>query len=272
VALPSLLGLLQVGTEFTKAGKEGFDRFLGMVRIPQQWREEVKLGLTLAMLGLLCFLWLQLPEFSKAESNRGMKSYQAGKLGDAEQSFQKAIALDGENVDAHYNLGALYDYLEQPDKAKKEYLIAIAGNLPDAYNNLARLYLKEKRYAEAAALLNEGIRKVADREDKQEKVDPMVSYSLRKNLGWVRLEQKQYDDAKDLLMEAIGLSKQPEAVKFVNPSSAHCLLAQVLERQKQGATAEWQKCQSLATGTNPDEDAWLYEAQQKLNQPAIKSN
>lgn len=43
IAVPSVLGLLQVGSEFTKSGKEGFDRFLGVIRVPQQWREEMKL-------------------------------------------------------------------------------------------------------------------------------------------------------------------------------------------------------------------------------------
>jgi tetratricopeptide (TPR) repeat protein len=271
VAVPSVLGLLQIGTEFTKAGAEGFDRVLGKLRIPQHWRVEVKLALTLGILGLLLGLWLQLPALSVAENGWAMKHYSAGKLGDAEQGFLKAIALDGDNAEAHYNLGALYEDLEQQDKAKKEYLIAIAGGIPDAYNNLARLYLKEKKYAEAAALLNRGM---GESEDKPEGAEdpPLLAYNLRKNLGWVRLEQKQYDDAKDLLTEAIALSERPEAVKVgVNPSSAHCLLAQVLERQKQGAIAAWRQCQDLATGMNPDEDAWLYEAQQKLDQASMKS-
>ncbi|NJN48696.1 MAG: hypothetical protein HC805_01430 [Alkalinema sp. RL_2_19] len=55
VALPSILGLLQIGTEFTKTGKEGFDQFLGMVRIPQQWREEVKLGLSVGDAGAVMY-------------------------------------------------------------------------------------------------------------------------------------------------------------------------------------------------------------------------
>ena len=130
IAVPSVLGLLQVGSEFTKSGKEGFDRFLGVIRVPPQWREEMKLVITVGIFAGLCVLWLQLPVFSKMESQNGVRSFAVGKLGDAEQSFQKAIALDGENADAHYNLGSLYDKLEQPEKAKKEYLIAIAGNVP----------------------------------------------------------------------------------------------------------------------------------------------
>ena len=170
--------VLQVGSEFTKAGKEGFDRFLGVIRVPQQWREEMKLVITLGILGTLCVVWLQLPEFSKLESRSGVKSYQAGKLGDAEQSFQKAIALDSDNADAHYNLGSLYDHLEQPDKAKKEYLIAISANVPDAYNNLARLYLREKEYSQAAALLIQGM----SQQEKLESIEAQTRYSLAKNL------------------------------------------------------------------------------------------
>jgi Tfp pilus assembly protein PilF len=204
-----------------------------------------------------------LPEFSKAESRSGVKSFLAGKVGDAEQSFLKAIALDGDNADAHYNLGSLYDHLEQPDKAKKEYLIAIAGNLPDAHNNLARLYIKEKKpekYAQAAALLIRGIEQL----DEQDKIVPKVRYDLYKNLGWVRFEQKRLEEAKEMLKVAIGIAEEPASQSSVKPSAAQCLLAQVLEKQKQVATAEWKKCQELGTVTEPDEDAWLYQAQQKL--------
>jgi tetratricopeptide (TPR) repeat protein len=265
IAVPSVLGVLQVGSEFTKSGKEEFDRFLGVIRVPQQWQEEIKLVITLGILVGLCGLWLQLPEFSKIQSREGLKSYQGGELGDAEQIFQKAISLDSDNADAHYNLGNLKEDLQQFDVAKKEYLIAIAGNFPDAYNNLARLYLKEKKYPEAAALLRQGIDLLKERQDRQEKIDLKVQYDLHKNLGWVRLEQKRYDEAEDFLMTAVALGSSPEARESVNPSSAHCLLAQVLERQKQPAREQWTKCQQLGSVTNPDEDPWLYEAQKKLS-------
>ena len=269
VAVPSVLGLLQVGSEFTKSGKEGFDRFLGVIRVPQQWREEMKLVITLGIFAGLCVLWLQLPVFSKMESQSGVRSFAVGKLGDAEQSFQKAIALDGENADAHYNLGSLYDKLEQPEKAKKEYLIAIAGNVPDAYNNLARLYIKEKKYPQAAALLIQGMSK----QEKLESIEAQTRYSLAKNLGWVRLEQKRDEEAQEWLKVAIGIAESTEGVKgSINPGVAHCLLAQAMERQKQPAmpvpggfaNGEWKKCQELGTVTNPDEDALLYQADQKL--------
>lgn len=261
IAVPSVLGLLQVGSEFTKSGKEGFDRFLGVIRVPPQWREEMKLVITVGIFAGLCVLWLQLPVFSKMESQNGVRSFAVGKLGDAEQSFQKAIALDGENADAHYNLGSLYDKLEQPEKAKKEYLIAIAGNVPDAYNNLARLYLQEKKYPQAAALLIQGM----DKQEKLESIEAQTRYSLAKNLGWVRLEQKREAEAQEWLKVAIGIAESTEGVKVaINPGMAHCLLAQAMERQKQAAIGEWKMCRELGSVTNPDEDALLYQAHQKL--------
>jgi tetratricopeptide (TPR) repeat protein len=236
---------------------------LGRLRIPSQWREEVKLLLTLTMVGCLIVTWLHLPEFSKAQNRSGLTNYKQGKTGEAEQGFLKAIALDSDNADAHYNLGNLQEDLQQVEAAKKEYLIAIAGNFPDAYNNLARLYLKGKKYPEAAALLHQGIGLLAKQQDLQEKIDPKVQYDLHKNLGWVRLEQKRYGEAEAQLMAAVGLGQA--APDVVNPSSAHCLLAQVLEREKKPARAQWQKCQELGSVENSDEDPWLYEAQQKLN-------
>jgi tetratricopeptide (TPR) repeat protein len=263
IALPSILGLLQVGSEFTKAGQVGFDKLLRRLRIPSQWREEVKLLLTLTMVGCLIVTWLHLPEFSKAQNRSGLTNYKQGKTGEAEQGFLKAIALDSDNAEAHYNLGNLQEDLQQVEAAKREYLIAIAGNFPDAYNNLARLYLNGKKYPEAAALLHQGIGLLAKQQDLQEKIDPKVQYDLHKNLGWVRLEQKRYGEAEAQLMAAVGLGQA--APDVVNPSSAHCLLAQVLEREKKPARAQWQKCQELGSVENSDEDPWLYEAQQKLN-------
>ena len=52
-----------------------------------------------------------------------------------------------------------------------------------------------------------------------------------------------------------------------NQGSAHCLLAQVLERQKQpSALEQWQKCSDLGSTLNPDEDTWLHLANKKLKE------
>jgi len=88
-----------------------------------------------------------------------------------------------------------------------------------------------------------------------------------KNLGWVRLEQGRYEEAQQTLQVAIGIAQNPQTVKYIeNPASAHCLLAQVLDKQKQtSALEQWQKCCQLGSRLNPDEDIWLHLSRQKLH-------
>ena len=86
----------------------------------------------------------------------------------------------------------------------------------------------------------------------------------------MRFEQGRYEDASLNLNAAIAISKKPEVLQYIpNPAAAHCLIAQVLEKQpklSQTALSEWGKCADLASVTNPDEDEWLHLARQKVSQ------
>ncbi|MGB7521518.1 MAG: tetratricopeptide repeat protein, partial [Spirulinaceae cyanobacterium] len=138
VTLPSLIALLQASSELTKTGQEGFDNLLTKFGVAPHWREEVKLVSTLAVSGLIATLWFSLPAFSNFYNRSGLKNYDAGKLGSAEQDWQKATSLNADNVDAYYNLGNLYEELQQFEQAKKNYQVALGGDIPDAFNNLGR--------------------------------------------------------------------------------------------------------------------------------------
>jgi tetratricopeptide (TPR) repeat protein len=276
VALPSILTLLQASTELTKTGEEGFEKLLDRKipiwgkKIPKQYHQETKLGLTLLMSGILTGFWLLLPTISDIynHNQKGLKNHfpaeNSGqkKLGSAEQDYQRAISLNPDNTDAHYNLGNLYEEWQQIDKAKQEYQMAIAGDLPRAYNNLGRLYILEKKYPQAAALLTKGLELTKDKN-----IAPEVQYSFHKNLGWVRFEQGRYKEAQIQLQIAIALLETTDASKYAqNPGSAYCLMAQVLEKQKAPqALSQWQKCAHIGSTTNPDEDTWLHLAHEKLS-------
>jgi tetratricopeptide (TPR) repeat protein len=262
VILPSILALLQASSEFTKTGQEGFEKLLEKLNIPKQCREEAKFGSTLVMSGLLVTFWWSLPLISDSYNRNGLRNHEDKNLGEAEQDYLRAISLNADNIEAHYNLAALYQDWQDLEKAKKEYQIAIAGNLPNAYNNLGRLYIQEKKYSQAAFLLTNGLNLLAEKRN----ADLGVRYSLFKNLGWVRLEQGRYEEAQQTLQAAIGVSQNPKTTKYIdNPGAAHCLLAKVLDRQKQASALEqWQKCCKLGSRLNPDEDNWLHLSHQKL--------
>lgn len=260
VTLPSILALLQAGSQFTKSGQEGFDKLLDK-KIPKQYHQEAKLVSTLMMSGSLVIFWFALPSISDMYNHNGLKNYDEKNLGAAEQDYLRAISLNADNVEAHYNLGNLYEEWQDLEKAKKEYQLALSGDLPEAYNNLARLYIREKKYPEAASLLKKGL-VLAQKENST----PEIKYNLFKNLGWVRLEQGRNEEAQQNLQAAIGITKNPEAIKYIkNPSAAYCLLAQVLEKQKQTAIEQWQQCAQLGSTLNPDEDNWLHLAQKKIH-------
>ncbi|MGB3693499.1 MAG: tetratricopeptide repeat protein, partial [Spirulinaceae cyanobacterium] len=146
---------------------------------------------------------------------------------------------------------------------------ALGGDIPDAFNNLGRLYIKEKKYPQAVALLSKGLVLA----EKQGSVLE-INYSIFKNLGWARLKQGRNTEAKQHLQAAIGIAQRQEAAQYIsNPVAANCLLAQVLDEQKEkGAISEWQKCCQLGSRLNADEDEWLYMAQQKLEQAGKKCN
>jgi tetratricopeptide (TPR) repeat protein len=260
VIVPSILALLQASSELTKAGQEGFDKLLEKLKFPKQYREEAKLASALLLSGILIIIYFSLPLISNLYNRNGLKNYDERKLGEAEQDYLKAISMNADNIKAHYNLGNLYETWQDLEKAKKEYKIAVAGNLPQAYNNLARLYIQEKKYPQATFLLAQGLGLA-----KKKNTAPEVIYSLFKNLGWVRLEQGRYEEAQQALQTALGIANNLEAAKL-KPSAAHCLLAQVLDKQKQPTALEqWQKCCQLGSWLNPDEDTWLHLSHQKLS-------
>ena len=188
-------------------------------------------------------------------------------MGSAEQDWQKATSLNPDNANAYYNLGNLYEELQQFDKAKKNYQIALGGNVPEAFNNLGRLYIKEKKYSQAVALLSKGLLFANKQNSHLE-----VKYSFFKNLGWARFKQGRNIEAKQHLQAAIGIAQRKEAAQYIsNPVAANCLLAQVLDKQKEkGAISEWRKCCKSGSRLNEDEDEWLYIAQERLQKAGKK--
>lgn len=126
-------------------------------------------------------------------------------------------------MEPRYRLGQIYTALQKNELARNEYEIAAQGGYPAAYNNLARLYILEKEYSAAVQLLLLGLDanelltwQSGNKDDRK--------YLLLKNLGWARLGQNRYAEAKSHLLEAIELDN--------NIAAAHCLLAQVYEGEE----------------------------------------
>ena len=259
VTLPGLMALLQASSELTKAGKNSIDNILTKLQVPPHWRQEAKLAITLAVSGLIAALWFSLPIFSDYFAHSGLNNYQKGNLGSAEQDLQKAISLNPDNSEAHLYLGNIYEDYQEFERAQKQYQLALGGDLPGAYNNLARIHIRNKKYPEAANLADQGLNFAGE-------TDIEIRYNLLKNQGWARLKEERYEEAEELLQAAIDIANAPETGEYIdNPGSSHCLLAETLEQQESSiAIQQWQKCCKLGQRKNIDEDILLHLARKNL--------
>ncbi len=262
---PSVLSLLAGGGALTQAGRTAVEKLLGACKIPKHFWQEVSCGASvLVLLGLVGFRF-SLPQIAVWYNERGEKFHYVKenealtlhKLASAEQYYQRAIKLDPNYATAYFNLGRLYGTRQELDKARVQYKVAMQLGSLDAMNNLARLYILDKKYSTAVELLYQGIDSLAGSKPSQQ------GYYLWKNLGWARLGQKRYGEAQEALYKAIELKNQ---VKFV-PAAPNCLMAQALEGlgDQKAALGEWKTCAQYASQSIPEEDAWLDMAQKRLN-------
>ncbi|MBW4480719.1 MAG: tetratricopeptide repeat protein [Tolypothrix brevis GSE-NOS-MK-07-07A] len=260
VSTQSILTLLTAGGALTLAGQEAYKRTLKRLKIPERFWHEISAAFSFLLVIGLLGLRLSLPQIATQYNKWGFNNYKEGDWGSAEENYQRAIKLNPDDTLAHFRLGLLYEELQKLDLARTEYQIAAQENIPDAINNLSRLYILNKNYPAAANLL---LKTLAD----EQKLKPSAEtkHALLKNLGWARLMQSHYPDAEAKLLEAIDLQQSAKLTK--NIAAPHCLLAQVMEAQKdkKGALKEWETCIQYADiASSTDDDGWVITAQKRL--------
>ncbi|MGH7997957.1 MAG: tetratricopeptide repeat protein [Brasilonema sp.] len=262
VSTQSILTLLTAGGALTLAGQEAYKNILKSRKIPERFWHEISAAFSFLLVIGLFGLRLSLPQIATQYSQWGFNNYKEGDWGSAEENYQRAIKLNPDDTLAHFRLGLLYEELQKLDLARTEYQIAAQDNIPDAINNLSRLYILNKNYPAAVNLL---LKSLAS--EQKLKPNAEVKHALLKNLGWARFMQGHYPDAKAKLLEAIDLQKSAKVT--TNIAAPHCLLAQVMEAQKEkkGALKEWEACnQNANIASSTDEDGWIITAQKRLAQ------
>lgn len=252
----SALTLLTAGGVLTEAGRKGIEEILSRLGIKKYLWQEVKLGLSGVLLLSLIGFRVSLPLISDYFNERGLDNYLTGDWSSAQSDYKRALSLNPDNAEAHYNLGRLYEDLQELDKAWTQYRLSAQAGLDAAYNALGRIYIQENKNSQAASLLLRGLEKLQEG-------DAQTQYALLKNLGWARLKQERYADAETYLREAIAL----EGAFEQTPAAAHCLLAQVIEKKEgqDSALQEWEICLGYADVRYPEEDAWYGMARERVD-------
>jgi Flp pilus assembly protein TadD len=274
ISTQSILTLLTAGGALTKAGQEANKRMLKRFNISETYWHEVGAAFSILLVVSLLGARLSLPWIATKYTTWGRHQFEQKKWGSAEATFKRALHLNADNSEAHFWLGRLYEELQAPKEARPHYQLAAEDGNLEASNNLARLYILDKNYSAAIALLNQALDKdyspatarhgPALDHQQPSAIAPDTKQALLKNFGWARFLQGDLAGAESKLREAIDVQDTAKLDK--NIAAPHCLLAQVLEANKESAKARshWELCNQNATIYNPDEDQWAIWAQQKL--------
>jgi serine/threonine protein kinase/Tfp pilus assembly protein PilF len=251
---------LSLGSIFTQSGQHWIERRFPRIDAGTRSFGRWRAAFTLVGLLVVGALYLALPSIARVYNNkRAVQFHQTGDLPAAIRNYERAISLDPGYAVAHYNLASVYEDVLDFEKAVGEYRVALRldPKFYFAYNNLAHLYLAyRKDFPSALKIANDAIALGPE--------EPEVNYTVYTNRGWAHFGLGLYDLAIDDLTKAIHWREDGAA--------AHCLLAQVLEKQRKenAALQEWEKCVADAPGEKNVEASWLSVAQERVRQAGEK--
>jgi bacteriophage N4 adsorption protein A len=140
----------------------------------------------------------------------------AGNNTSAIQTFEKSLEVN-DSAETHYRLGILYAAKGEPDEARRQLDIAVAGTLPSelvpaAYEQLGDLYLERKQPDEAAESFQRAIDAGA------------TSPRVQQGLGYALFSLGRWDQA---LREFLSVSSQePSAVSMLEVARCYQQLNQ----------------------------------------------
>ena len=168
-----------------------------------QNRKVLLLGVIQLLLAGIGF-YLALPTLAtRFLIHSGIEAFEANDWNTAEDQFNWAIRFNPNAAQAHFQLAKLYEERQQLDQAQHHYQHAIRGDILAAKNNLARLYIRAQDPTAAVNLLLQVLKTDTDKP-----LPPLAKHSLLKNLGWARLQQKNYTAAAERLETAIALETE----------------------------------------------------------------
>lgn len=163
--------------------------------------------------------------------NLALRYHQAGKLNEAIASYQRALAINPNIAEAHYNLGIIFWKQGRPGEAISSFRSAIAADPNDAYSyyNLANMLQGQGRMDEAIASYQRAIA-----------INPNYA-EAHNNLGNLLQEQGRLDEAISSYRSAIAADP--------NDAYSHYNLGNVL--QEHGRADEAMASYRSAIAINP---------------------
>jgi len=189
----------------------------------------------------------------------GLAYHQAGQPDDAAEAYKKAIALDQNLVEVHYNLGCLWLEQNRPDLAKAEltaYTLHRGDKSPDAWIKLGKAQLALHDLAGAEKSLNQA--RLLDAQNPE----------ALNNLGVVQIQRNHVTEAAQFFNAALR-AKPDYAPAILNLA----IVSQVHLNNRQYALQRYQEYLALKPRPANWEavDAAARALAQELNSPSVSA-
>jgi tetratricopeptide (TPR) repeat protein len=258
LVLQAGLGLIAAGS-LTEPGRQWAERLLKLAGLYRGYGAKKRLAVAVTVLVVVVAFRLSLPYIARLYNERAARQVEGGDVSAALLSYQRALSLNPDYPEAHYNLATIYEQLQKYDEAITEYQTAVRldSRLQRAQSALARLYLRRGKDEDLVNALE-----ILDREIAQFDANALgteegrnLQYALYKNRGWAAFKLNKLPQAESDLRKAI--EARPDG------GAAHCLLAYVLEAKKEPADGEWEDCIRLAPGEEDVDPRWLQDATER---------
>ena len=134
---------------------------------------------------------------------RGEELFRAGNMNEAREIFEQVVQDDPLNYEAMNNLGTVLYMLSQIDDAERWFhkTLSIKEDDPDALSNLADLYVNQKRWTEAASILERYLR------------DDASNTNRLNQLALVYLESGKPDRAIPFLQKSLEIQSDQDNIR-----------------------------------------------------------
>jgi serine/threonine protein kinase/predicted negative regulator of RcsB-dependent stress response len=172
--------------------------------------------------------------------------------------FQKALSDQPDFWPTYAAYGLMYDDQQQFDLAIHYYKKAIALSQQrdaESRNNLARILILQATRTGSITKLREAEQQI--QQGLSHSTDPITRSSLYKNLGWVYLYRRDFQQANKFLSTSVQLESSQVA--------AYCLLGKLNDQtgNQRLAQQHWQKCLEIPS-TIPEVRSWQIEKVNRL--------
>ena len=157
-----------------------------------------------------------IPKDARKEFDRARGRMKRGDCGKAIDHFEKGLSIYADDASAHNDLGNCYRRLERLDRAEQSFKRAIVlGHSLYFSLNLAEVYVRQKRFDDAGAVLADAMRAFPGEGD---------PYFALANAYFV---QERFDDAEAMALEADSRTHRI--------ADLHLLLAKIYLRRRNSA-------------------------------------